>query len=504
MVYHEFNHTRDVRAPRGVRTYAYLALFSMMATFSSSAQAISCDGPAPRDVEYYATPAEAQAACEAASTAYEFADGSCAEYLSFESGQTSYTCSPAASFPIANETTNVWHGANNPCPAGESPNPSTGVCEPDGLPGSCNDPAIQASLASVPIFPSVNYSYSEIPSSVFFNGDTVDLVSGYNIYCQQVTGYIDPSTEQTLECKWTEHSVNKLNDDFLIRNEMFADGFIATTISGDIECGTSGSFVSETVDLTQYAEKTEESVTDGSGTTTTEQSCWETRVYMSTTQVTEVCTICQTLVDGLPSNLTESCVDQNGDTTSDQGADGGTGDYSGGGFVSTSGAGTSGTTGTTPESGGTLSTATGANADVVTAVGTLTEEIEACNEAGGCEDFEEILEDYDGTADTTSITDAWQAIIDALTDEETDLTNVSQNPDGLTTGLDAGSITGFASWWPNGGSCTNFVIDFGQYGSGSIDCTHLETIKAIVTVFMWLWVLIHLRSVIFRPSATGA
>lgn len=395
----------------------------------------------------------------------------------------------------------------------------TGTCIPDPTAGNpiayCNDPDRQLDLSNVvgvPVSPQAFTTIAALSVSDLLNG-SIDLTNTTETYCHQFTNYNDSSGEELLECELTISTSYTLNDDFNVVGTQTISNIAETEISTNANCGITSSNTSS-FDLSQYGIHDEQNVYDQNGNpiSINTSTCYTTRNYSSTTGNTEICEICVISENGFPptQSVTESCTSAAGDQTFAQDGDGGTGTLgTSGEYVQGSvGSGsTTGTAGTAPGTGTTQTQTTG-NEDLIQAIAGLQAAIEAeeaatCDDPNGCEDFAEIIEDYDGVGDIDSITSAWDAITAAFTDQETDLTNVANNTGSLTSGVSSGDIGTIDSLFPTGNGCTPFVIDLGEFGSGTIGCDKLNQIKTILTVFLWLYVLLHLRNVIFRPAAVN-
>lgn len=371
-----------------VRGWWILALF----VCAQDAVAILCDNQEGiAQLEWYETIGEAQAACEAEAPNGCLSNAGPTGPLG---GTAEFWCYPLGQ---GSGTTNKWVGyISSSCPVGEVVNVNTGDCEPDGPGGgggpsyACNSPEVKQVLSDdAPVEPDAHYATQQLTSAEIHAG-IINRTAQVETRCINLAPWTDSSGEEDLECRYEIWSTFELTDDLNIRAYQYITNIAETEISTDISCDTIQT-ENQSWDLSDYASSETTTETDAQGETVTEFNCWTQRYYSDLSGVTEVCDICQTVVDGVVSNTTEQCYNEVGDTTNAQDGESGTGQVDGSGdFIAGSGSpgsnqGTEGT-GTNPESGGSSNPgSTGDNADLIAALDRLTDAIEDEEGSGPCD-----------------------------------------------------------------------------------------------------------------------
>lgn len=427
------------------------------------------------------------------------------------------TCHPNAGLG----TSHLFHWPINVCTAPLQYGPThpdadaNGCYDPNaGLPSaSCNQQEIIdiiTGTAGMPNEPDASYLKAPIAAEVFF-GDAIDLTDVTDYVCQTIPGYTDLSGEEPLECRWGQRVRQELSDDFELIQISFVTGITDTEISNDLLCGTQESST-QSFDISQYGQETEITTTDpDTGTILTEKSaCYTTSSYQAGN--TKTCLICEnsTTTNGPGPgtlNITQQCETKAGDHTLSQDGSSGTGTVDGSGnFVTGSGgAGTAGTAGTTPS--GAAQTTDASNQDVVNALGDLATSLDnlepgqGCDDPDGCEDFAEIIENYDGTTFDAGVSTAIDSLTTQFTTEETDLTSVSTNPESLVgVGVQSGQIENIVDVFPTG-SCQNMSLEFFPgHQNVLLECDDMSFIQSLLNLAMLLATIAYLRSVWMRPA----
>lgn len=516
--------------PSWSKGWLLLALLYSPLTFAVNGNTSTCYPPSGN--QYFNTAGEALAACLA-----DCVDG--------QNDQTCVRTDETSSFAYyrweengpANQwgTGYVFPGIDG-CPVGDN-FVSPGVCDGSGggsssggggssssssssssgggtVYGSCNFQeaiAAQEAAVSYPVAPDSLYSKAQLSQAQLQAGE-VDLQTTVTKHCVPVPGLTSAATEETLHCLATDYIVQQLDSDMNITTTSYSTLQTAGEVdaSSYIGCGqtTQGN---NTANLGDYASTTTDTNIDDLGNTTVEtESCLTTRNYSSTTGTTEVCDVCTISVNGGPSSLTSTCMYEAGDTTNEQTGDSGSGTVDSNGNLTGGTPGTvvgTGGTGTDSDGNTTGSGGTGDNAELISAINDLKtaieeQEIGGCDDPNGCEDFAEIIEDFDVQVVLNDMTTSLTSVTDFFSSQESELTTVAGDPGGLVDGgVTTTGIEGLGGWI-SVGNCTDVSYALpGNFPPFVIECDDLLPIKTLLTLAFNLMLLVWLRDIWMRPSS---
>ena len=308
------------------------------------------------------------------------------------------------------------------------------------------------------------------------------------------------ANSEDVYCRVTRSSTQSLTDDNTI-SELTIISSIEDVPNGASDLTCNGVEIlsnanDTTVVLSPSAEATEMATTDSGDTVTTETSSYETTEYEPGTNTTLRCitTITTTIrsgTSGTSSNdsSAENCTRSSGDSTEE-------GRGSGTNVVMNS----DGSTTVTSNNGGITTSDTPQVSAEIEGIDELLAEIEGlCDDPNGCEDFAEILEAYDAAQTDSSIAASTTTLSDAVTALETGISGTTA--ESLVTGI--GVITDGTTQAFNvftSVSCSAFVLPF-EGGAESISCSDTEGLRIVITLMAWLYLVMHLRQILTRPSA---